>query len=309
MNTSTLSTAFDEVDNNTRVLSLVASVPEIISSSVIHELEPVDDAHYNMSHNRRGVAAVFNHRKFLHASERKGTDADCDNIRQVLIYLQFEVRVYDDLTRKEIKQVLDDLAEEDHKNSDCLLVVIMTHGDDDVLHAKDGTFNVDRLWENFIGDSCPSLLGKPKLFFIQACRGSSFDTGVHFSQCMTQVAKTVVPYAMRELPQPSIVPGCPKSSIQYAIPSMADLLVMYSTYKGHYSWRNPSTGSWFIRALCDELREHGNSKELLQLLTSVSRRVAYEFQSNVPNNSQIDCQKQMPCIVSMLTRRIYFSKK
>uniref|UniRef100_A0A6E8W5S8 CASPS4 protein n=1 Tax=Anopheles coluzzii TaxID=1518534 RepID=A0A6E8W5S8_ANOCL len=152
---------------------------------------------------------------------------------------------------------------EDHKNSDCLLVVIMTHGDDDVLHAKDGTFNVDRLWENFIGDSCPSLLGKPKLFFIQACRGSSFDTGVHFSQCMKQVAKT--------------------SSIQYAIPSMADLLVMYSTYKGHYSWRNPSTGSWFIRALCDELREHGNSKELLQLLTSVSRRVAYEFQSNVPN--------------------------
>uniref|UniRef100_A0A182JU74 Caspase family p20 domain-containing protein n=1 Tax=Anopheles christyi TaxID=43041 RepID=A0A182JU74_9DIPT len=245
MSVPTPLSAHDEVDNNSRVLSQDASIPEIISSSMIHELQGVDDAHYDMRHERRGVAVIFNHRHFLHAPERKGTDADCENIRQVLADLQFEVRVFRDLRKKEIKQVLDDLAEENHKNSDCLLVVIMTHGDDDVLQANDGTFNVDRLWENFIGDACPSLLGKPKLFFIQACRGSSFDTGVHISQC----------------------------------------------------------------ALCDELREHGNRKELLQLLTSVSRRVAYEFQSNVPDNNQMDCRKQMPCIVSMLTRMVYFSMK
>uniref|UniRef100_A0A182YKQ0 Caspase n=1 Tax=Anopheles stephensi TaxID=30069 RepID=A0A182YKQ0_ANOST len=297
----------DAVDNNARILAQETSTSNIISSSVVHSIEIVDDAHYDMRHDRRGVAVIFNHKHFLHEPVRHGTETDCNNIREALQNLQFEVRVYDDLERRELTRVLDALAEEDHKNRDCLLVVIMTHGEDDVLYAKDRTFRVDRLWENFIGKACPSLLGKPKLFFIQACRGHNTDTGVRLEKSNKQATRIDATTAARELPAPSIQPGRSKS-IQYAIPSMADLLVMYSTYKGHYSWRNPSRGSWFIQALCDELRMHGNSKELLHLLTAVSRKVAYEFQSNVPDDNSLNSKKQMPCIVSMLTRLVYFPK-
>uniref|UniRef100_A0A182N214 Caspase n=1 Tax=Anopheles dirus TaxID=7168 RepID=A0A182N214_9DIPT len=281
---------------------------QIFASATIHEVQLVDDAHYDMRHERRGVAVIFNHRHFLHASERKGTDEDCANIEQVLSNLQFDVRVYKDLTKKKLKEVLDALSEEDHKNNDCLMVVIMTHGDDDVLYAHDTTFNVDRLWENFVGSACPSLLGKPKLFFIQACRGSNLDEGVQVQQFIQQADRGASTSAARELPQPIIHPGRSKS-IQHAIPSMADLLVMYSTYKGHFSWRNPSRGSWFVQALCSELRTHGNNRELLQLLTAISRTVAYNFQSHVPNNDNMNQRKQMPCIVSMLTKLVYFPKK
>ncbi|XP_052899156.1 caspase-1-like [Anopheles moucheti] len=298
----------DDVDNNSRILAQASCVSDIIASSVVHGIEIVDDAHYDMRHEQRGVAVIFNQMHFFHQTTRKGTDVDCDNMQQVLSDLQFEVRVHKDLMVNEIMEVLNDLAEENHKNRDCLLVVMMTHGQDNVLHAKDRTFRVDRLWENFIGKACPTLLGKPKLFFIQACRGDNVDKGVSLEQSIKQAARTVASATARELPQPTIQPGRAKS-IQYAIPAMADLLVMYSTYKGHYSWRHTNRGSWFIRALCDELRMHGNSKQLLQLLTAVSRKVAFGFQSVVPGDGLKNSSKQMPCIVSMLTKIVYFPRK
>uniref|UniRef100_A0A182QPI7 Caspase family p20 domain-containing protein n=1 Tax=Anopheles farauti TaxID=69004 RepID=A0A182QPI7_9DIPT len=164
------------------------------------------------------------------------------------------------MRKEELFSVLKRLAVEDHTESDCLLVMVMTHGDKDVLYAYDGPYSVDRLWENFMGNGCPTLLGKPKLFFVQACRGTAFDKGIKLG--------------CRELDSDCFEPH------KYIIPTTADLLVMYSSYKGHVSWRNPRGGSWFIQALCVELETNGPFLELLQLLTAVSRRVAYDYQSN-----------------------------
>lgn len=55
----------------------------------------------------------------------------------------------------------------DHSDADCLVVVVMTHGDNGTLHARDHQYPPDMLWKSFTGINCPSLAGKPKLFFIQ----------------------------------------------------------------------------------------------------------------------------------------------
>lgn len=55
----------------------------------------------------------------------------------------------------------------DHTDSDCLVVAFLSHGDKDVIYAKNGSFPTRTLWEPFYGTSCPSLVAKPKLFFIQ----------------------------------------------------------------------------------------------------------------------------------------------
>ena len=94
----------------------------------------------------------------------------------------------------------------------------------------------------------------------------------------------------------------------YVIPTLADLLVMYSTAEGYYSFRNPDQGSWFMQALCAELLENPQ-EDLLTLLTSINRRVAFGYQSNVPHKHEWDASKQMPNIVSMLTKIFYFTKK
>lgn len=68
-------------------------------------------------------------------------------------------------------------TKEDHRKSDCILFVFMTHGYNGKLYAKDTHYNPDPLRLLFTSDKCPSLAGKPKIFIIQACRGNSPDLG------------------------------------------------------------------------------------------------------------------------------------
>ncbi|KXJ71200.1 caspase-like [Aedes albopictus] len=251
------------------------------------------DEYYDTTNKRRGVALVFCHMNFSTMAKRNGTDKDRNDICNSLYALDFEVRVFDDLSRKEVLETLKEVSREDHSDNDCLVVIVMSHGEQGVLYARDNKYNVDSLWKNFVGNSCPSLIGKPKMFFIQACRGEQFDEGVAF--------------AARAAPKDMV--DSRHEPVVYSIPAMADLLVMYSTYEGYYSWRNPRQGSWFIQSLCMELDENGRVRDLLTLLTGVTRRTAYEFQSFVPHDAKMDCMKQIPCIVSMLTKTFYFTKK
>jgi len=57
---------------------------------------------------------------------------------------------------------------EDHSSADCLACVILSHGDrGDVIYATNGTLPLHSIVDMFKPDRCPSLAGKPKLFFIQ----------------------------------------------------------------------------------------------------------------------------------------------
>lgn len=175
----------------------------------------------------------------------------------------------------------------------------MTHGKSDgKIYASDGEFLVQDLWEFFIGSNCESLIGKPKLFFIQACRGSMTDPGI----LLKPKPK------LRLVSQSDTVDAKSLSEKHHVIPTLADLLVMYSTAEGYYSFRNPSDGSWFIQALCQELTENGH-EDLMTILTGVNRTVAFARQSHVPDRSELDAMKQMPNIMSMLTKTMYFMKK
>ena len=59
----------------------------------------------------------------------------------------------------------------------CLMVFILTHGSEGgVLKGRDSTeTHVEELAKIFNSEQCEDLRNKPKLFFIQACRGGSVD--------------------------------------------------------------------------------------------------------------------------------------
>ncbi|XP_039434650.2 caspase-1-like [Culex pipiens pallens] len=249
---------------------------------------------YNTTHKYRGVALVFNHENFSKESWREGTNKDRDDIVQVLKDLKFSVFVHNDLKKAEVLETLEKWSKKDHTDCDCLMIVIMTHGDKE-LCASDVSYPVDSLWANFVGNKCPSLVGKPKIFFIQACRGTAVDDGVKYKRTHGRVrlSDQMDGRNFKEL----------NSS-----PPMADLLMMYSTYEGFYSFRNKEKGSWFIQSLCKELSEEASERDLLTLLTDVSRRIAYEYQSS-HKEEKFDNKKQMPCVVSKLTKVFYFTEK
>ncbi|XP_015431252.1 PREDICTED: caspase-1-like, partial [Dufourea novaeangliae] len=238
---------------------------------------------YHMKHKRRGVALIFNHVNFKKMATRKGSVKDSKDVTQALNRLGFEIREYTDPGVQQIAGILKSTAAEDHTDADCLIVVAMSHGESGLLYSTDNMYSVDFLWAHFTGDQCSTLIGKPKLFFIQACRGTRLDDAVE---------------VMHET----------DSMSSYSIPSHADILVAYSTYDGFYSWRNPDAGSWFIQALCEELNLNGRTRDLLTIMTFVNRRVAIQYQSFVPNNKDFHGKKQIPSIVSMLTRLVYFGE-
>lgn len=56
----------------------------------------------------------------------------------------------------------------DHTNNDCVCIFVLTHGlNNDLLMAKDAAYRSDKIWKPFTADNCPTLAGKPKLFFYQ----------------------------------------------------------------------------------------------------------------------------------------------
>lgn len=76
--------------------------------------------------------------------------------------------------------------------------------------------------------------------------------------------------------------------------------------KGYYSWRNPGRGSWFVQALCNVLNEFGKQLEIMQILTRVNYMVATSFES-WSEDPRFSEKKQIPCVVSMLTKELYFN--
>jgi len=172
------------------------------------------------------------------------------------------------------------VANEDYTDYDCFALFIMTHGDRGSLRAYDRDIRVEELFIPF--QKSPTLHGKPKLFFIQACRGKYLDAG-HLMQDVTDT--------------PSY----------FRIPTWADFLIAYSTVEGYYSWRHVQKGSWFLQALVSVIREKSHCDDLMTMFAEINRKVSYEFTSNNPKDEDYHNRKQVPCVSSMLTRLLYFN--
>lgn len=255
---------------------------------------PVPDRHaaeYNMNHKHRGMALIFNHKDFdarLEMPSREGTDVDCANLWRVLKKLDFDVSIHPDLCHKEILKVISNAASQNHEDNDCLVVIILSHGDLGYICANDFKYKLADICGYFTPNNCPTLAGKPKLFFVQACQGYGLDAGVTLQR---------------------VVETESSSSMSYKIPLHADFLIAYSTIPGYFSWRSKRNGSWFIQSLCAELEANGKRLDLISLLTFVCRRVAVDFESNNPDDPEKHKQKQIPCITTMLTRIVLFKEK
>lgn len=249
---------------------------------------------YNFSHPKRGLCVIFNHKNFDRSTQlgiRNGTDRDRDQCKQLFTSLGFDVKVHNDLTVAGIKQVLEEVAyDEDHTGYDCLAVVYMSHGEQDIFYGYDGNFKAETLFDKFTADICPSLAGKPKFFFIQACRGDGLDQGVQMVH--TRVSDET-----------------DSGYLSYKIPTTCDFLICWSTVPGQFSWRNTSNGSWFIQSLVHILQSHGLTEDLATLMTKVNRHMILNFESNCPSAPHMHGKKQCATIVSTLMRKVQFNKK
>jgi len=47
------------------------------------------------------------------------------------------------------------------------VLAVLSHGEMGIIYARDAIYKPETLWTPFAADKCPSLAGKPKLFFLQ----------------------------------------------------------------------------------------------------------------------------------------------
>ncbi|XP_037327196.2 caspase-3a [Pungitius pungitius] len=255
-------------------------------ASATEEVDAKPNAHsfrYSLSFPCIGQCIIINNKNFDRGTgmnQRNGTDVDAGNAMNVFGKLGYKVKVYNDQSVAQIMRVLTAVSKEDHSCYASFVCVLLSHGDDGVFFGTDGSVPLKCLTSLYRGDCCKSLVGKPKLFFIQACRGTELDPGVEADGT--------------------------EDDGPTRIPVEADFLYAFSTAPGYYSWRNTSTGSWFMQSLCDMIGKYGKELELQHIMIRVNHKVAVAFES-FSNSPGFDAKKQIPCIVSMLTKEMYFS--
>ena len=133
---------------------------------------------YQMKSNPQGIGVIINNKTFsgrlADYGPRTGTDIDAAALQKLFTHLGFYTNRYNDLTASQMRQTLKTVSDIDHTMFDCLLVAILTHGDDGKLYGTDSeSIPVEDLTKLFYNNQCPSLVGKPKIFFLQACRGKN----------------------------------------------------------------------------------------------------------------------------------------
>lgn len=239
------------------------------------------------------------------------------------------------------------VSEMDHSDNDCLVVIVLSHGElvpyvdyssgdesntilsHDLMsyvHSHNTKYPLQMIWSYFTDEGCPSLKDKPRLFLIQACQGSQTDPGIRLisKKGRTEsdgtdisVDSTPLELKRREQSQQRMAQrgmsidetdGVPYEPIEVKpILPQKDFLIAYASLPGYYSFRNTLNGAWFIQTMCKELDEREDDSDFLRILTLVNQTVAYDFESH-SYEAELDLKKQIPCVVSMLTKLILFPK-
>lgn len=154
-------------------------------------------------------------------------------------WLGFEVVTKENCDRRQILQVLRELAACDHMLADCVVCCVLSHGKIEGIVGVDGQIVTYReLIETLSQSQCPSLFKKPKLFFIQACRGTENQPAA-FPQIF---------------PEDEAMPVSDAAVPRDSIPDIADYLFAMSTVPSYVSYREKDNGTWFIQSLCHNIK-------------------------------------------------------
>ncbi|TRZ25221.1 hypothetical protein HGM15179_001907 [Zosterops borbonicus] len=235
------------------------------------------DQDYKMKADPCGHCLILNNVNFSRdsgLSTREGSDIDCEKLERRFRALHFTVLTRRNLNAQEMVLELLKLSRQDHSALDCCIVVILSHGCQTShiqfpggVYGTDGKpIPIEKIVNYFNGSNCPSLRGKPKLFFIQACGGEQRDQG--FVVDCDSPEEEAPGGSLESDATPFQIPSdkVDEPDAIASLPTPSDILVSYSTFPGFVSWRERSSGSWYVETLDCVLEQYAHSEDLLTML-------------------------------------------
>lgn len=256
-----------------------------------HIDDEMDLPSYRMDRKPRGIALIINNMKFFKVPndpeskempDRTGTDLDADKLTYIFRKLDFRVKRYDNLEDYAMNRRLVEVSFEDHSQFDCFVCCILSHGVLQNIYGTNGRLvRISELTGIFRSGKCPSLAGKPKLFFIQACQGREKQGGIDIEM------------------DSDIEPDNGRTSEM--IPDEADFVLGCATVPGYVSYRSRSQGSWFVNKLVEMLDKYAYRYDLLSILVKVNEEVGRA-------NARLEggVYKQIPAPLVTLRKKLFF---
>ncbi|XP_064644040.1 caspase-8-like isoform X1 [Lineus longissimus] len=234
---------------------------------------------------KSGLLVIFN----MFTKQREGTLNDSTNLKTLFeTKFNFDVRVRKNLPKaavvREMASIRHDIEEDKYPQ---LFLVMLSHGDkegiytcckpgDDFDKCKDEQITMAEILDNFTCEKSKQLIGMPKVFLIQACRGNDYQESAMPDKPGQQEEKADIDTALTKL----------------YTPVDSDFLVAYSQTEGYVSFRNAEKGSWFIQTICDVFEQNYRYHHVLDMLTMVNREVSKKrTKTDLGKNvGQISCQ-------------------
>ena len=207
---------------------------------------------YKMEKFPHGIALIINNELFAVKEKRTGTYVDEEHLIHAFRYLGYKVEVHRDVDSGKMMAIMENMAgRPEHADYDSFVCCILSHGSaGHVYGTDDKAVSIDELTNMFDAYNCPYLHNKPKLFFLQACRGPLTETAVSADG------------AEDFLPQRS------------EIPKTVDFFYGYATPLGYTAWRDHENGSWYISELCRTLCEMNLYASLSDIMAEVCHRLS-----------------------------------
>lgn len=226
---------------------------------------------YNTTSRNRGLVKIINIDTVTGMKYREGSLTDVDNLTSLFTQMGLKVEVHDNHlkppTEANIKKAVQEFVTNPYlKTADVAMLFLMSHGTHD--KGKDYIFDCDavpvylRDIEHFFhNDICVYMQNKPKMMFVQACRGKFPDYGtrrkvetdshVHQNATTNQV------------------------EIDY-MPTRSDFLLAHSTCVGTASHRDTYVGTWFIYLICKVFMTHAHNTDVEEMLKLVYESLKVE---------------------------------
>ncbi|KAI5613565.1 caspase-8 [Silurus asotus] len=231
-----------------------------------------EDDYYPMTRRPLGHCVIINNFNFERTSDlsnRRGTDVDRDKLTEVFTRMHFIVKEKRDQKSSDMLEVVKNFSSMDHSRMDAFVCCILSHGQKGTVLGVDGVpVQIREITQQFA--QCPTLMGKPKLFFIQACQGNNLQKGV----------------LRPDGPEEDGVESDAEKDNLLDLPIEADFLIGMATVESYKSFRHTTSGSIYIQELCKQLISGCKSKEDIHaILTKVNRKVS---------EKELKKHKQMP---------------
>ena len=228
-----------------------------------------------------GIALIISNKFFTDSRHgmREGTEKDVRNLRKAFRYLGYEVLIRRDCTSGEMVGFFKPgglVFQRAKKEHDSFVCCILSHGSsDEVIGADSEPVNIgQKNGVQYEVAHCDSLKKKPKLFFIQACRGSGTDGGI---ECDSGTENRI-------------------QSDFSVVPTKSDYFISYATVQGQKSTRHMDHGSRYVLELCRALVSDGHNSTLSSMQKAVNKSVG-EYDA---------VTHQQPLAEDSLTSSVYF---